>query len=100
LKQKDKILLRLQQIIEGVDNKEKIEKIDNYLFSTYKPKSFFGKTSEEIKYDKHFECCCLFISRETHADAKKMTVLQFYNALDMIKKDIEAKQKAYKRIKK
>lgn len=28
-----------------------------------------------------------------------MTVLQYYNALDTIKKEIEAKQRAYKRIK-
>lgn len=98
-KLKQKTVYVLQGIAENIDNSKKVEEIDSYLFGLYKPKSFFGKSSIEITYDKQFETSCALISKETGMDAKKMTVLQYYNTLELIKKEAEIKQKAYKRIK-
>lgn len=99
-KLKQKAIYMLQGIANGTDNSKQIAEIDSYLFSLYKPKSFFGKDSVEIIYDKQFETSCILISKETGTDAKKMTVLQYYNSLELIKKEADAKAKAYKRIKK
>lgn len=90
----------LEGITDGKDNTSEIDIIDDYLFNLHKPNSFLGSSSVEIKMDKQFESMCLVISQETNMDAKKMTVLQYYNAIDNIKKQIESKQKAYKRYKK
>lgn len=96
-KLKQKTLLKLDEIINDKDNSECIDKIECFLFSLYKPKSFYGKKSVEIKYDKQFETACMCISQETNMNAKKMTVLEFYNALSELKKQAELKAKAYKK---
>lgn len=67
------------------------------MFNMYTPKVYAGCESVEIKYDKQFENTCLLISQKVNADAKKMTVLQFYNAIENIKAQIEAEAKSLKR---
>lgn len=97
-KLKQRTLLKLQGIIENKDYSELIEQIDAALFNLHKPKIFTGKESVEIKYDKQFESACMIISQKAHMDAKRMTVLQFYNTLENIQKQTEAEMKAYKKI--
>lgn len=96
-KLKQKTLFKLDEIINDNDNSEQINKIEDFLFGLYKPKNFEGKDSVEIKYDKQFETTCMYISQETNINAKKMTVLEFYNALGELKKQAELKAKAYKK---
>lgn len=95
-KLKQKALLVLDEIINDTDNSEQIIEINEYMFSLYKPKSFYGSESVEVKHDKQFEMSCALIGQELHINAKNMTVLEFYSALDIIKKQAEAKVKAYK----
>lgn len=92
---KARTLLQLQELIEDKDNAEQIAEIEEFLFSMHKPKIFTGKDSEEIKYDKQFESACMIISQKAGMDAKKMTVLEFYNTLINIQKQIENEKKAY-----
>ena len=96
-KLKMRTLLQLQELIESKDNAEQIAELDKFLFSLHKPKNFAGKDSEEIKYDKQFESACMIISQKTGMAAKKMTVLEFYNTLVNIQKQVEAEKKAYKK---
>lgn len=96
-KLKARTQLVLEAIINDIDNKERIDAIDSLMFGMYSPKSFVGSDSVEVSYDKQFETTCLLIAQKINLDAKKMTVLQFYNALDTIKKQAEAEAKAYKR---
>jgi len=96
-KLKQKTLLKLDGIINDNDNSEQITKIDDFLFSLYKPKNFTGQDSVEVKYDKQFETTCMYISQETNLNAKSMTVLEFYNTLSELKKQAELKAKAYKK---
>lgn len=93
---KKRTILVLRQLIEDIDLSDEIQEIDDYSLSLYKPKIFFGKKSVEIQYDKQFESSCLLISKQTGCSAKSMTVLQYYNALELIKRETEAKLKAYK----
>ena len=96
-KLKQRTLLVLDSMINDTDNSEQIETIDMTMLNMHSPKSYIGSESVEIKYDKQFENTCLLIAQKTSMDAKKMTVLQFYNAVDNIKHQLEAESKSVKR---
>lgn len=96
-KLKQRTLFVLDSMINGTDNSEQIETIDMVMLNMHSPKSYIGGESVEIKYDKQFESTCLLIAQKTSMDAKKMTVLQFYNAVDNIKQQLEAESKSVKR---
>lgn len=98
-KLKNRTLLVLDSIINDTDNTEQIELIDTMMLNMYTPKVFIGSDSVEVKYDKQFESTCLLIAQKTNMDARKMTVLQFYNAIDNIKAQAEAEAKSLKKIK-
>lgn len=93
----DKLKLRTMLVLEGLinekDNAEDINAIDEFMLDLHKPKSFSGSTSIEVKYDKQFENACVLIAQKTSLNAREMTVLQFYNALDNIKQQAEKEQK-------
>lgn len=96
-KLKQRTLLVLDSIMNGTNNSEQIETIDIIMLNMHSPKSYIGSESVEVKYDKQFESTCLLIAQKTSMDAKKMTVLQFYNAVDNIKQQLEAENKSVKR---
>lgn len=96
-KLKNRTLLVLDSIINDTDNTEQIELIDTMMLNMHTPKVFIGSESVEVKYDKQFESTCLLIAQKTNMDARKMTVLQFYNAIDNIKQQLEAESKSVKR---
>ena len=96
-KLKNRTLLVLDTIINDNDNTEQIELIDAMMLNMHTPKAFIGSDSVEVKYDKQFESTCLLIAQKTSMDVKKMTVLQFYNAIDNIKAQAEAESKSLKR---
>lgn len=98
-KLKQRTIIILQGIIESKNTSEEVAGIDSYLFSLHKPKSFVGIDSVEVKCDKQFETSCMLISQKTGMRAKKMSVLEFYNALSNIEKQAEAEAKAYRKIK-
>lgn len=99
-KLKNRTLLVLDSIINDTDNAEQIELIDTMMLNMRTPKVFIGSESVEVKYDKQFESTCLLIAQKTNMDARKMTVLQFYNAIDNIKAQAEAEAKSLKKHKK
>lgn len=85
-KVRERALLQLDSILSDEDNTELIDKIEDFLVSLAKPKSFSGSKSAEIAYDKNFEEACLFLKKETGAEVDNMNVLQFYNAFEYLKK--------------
>lgn len=94
-KLKMRIILQMQEIAEDTDKASELAEIDKFLFSLHKPKNFSGRDSEEVRYDKQFESACMVISQKTGMNAKKMTVLEFYNTLINLQKQAEAERKAY-----
>lgn len=94
-KLKRRTLFVLDTVINGTDNSKQIGLIDMEALHKYKPNAFDGSSSIEVKYDKQFESTCLLIAQKTSMDAKKMTVLQFYNAIDNIKAQAEAEAKSF-----
>ena len=59
------------------------------MFAQYKPGNFDGAKSIEVEYNKQFESACLIIAQQTNLAPKTLTVLQFYSALDDIKKQLK-----------
>ena len=98
-KLKARTLLVLDSVINDTDNSEQIDAIDMIMLNMHTPKTYIGSESVEVKYDKQFESTCLLIAQKTNMDARKMTVLQFYNAIDNIKTQAEAEAKRYKKYK-
>lgn len=96
-KLKNRTLFVLDSIISGNDNSQQIEQLDSVLFGLYVPKLFLGSDSIEVKYDKQFESACLLIAQKANLSAKTMTVLEFYNALSLIKQQAENEIKKVKR---
>lgn len=98
-KLKQRTLLILESIIDDKDVDLEVEAIDIALLNAFMPSTFMGSDSVEIRYDKQFESACMIIAQKTNMDARAMTVLQFYNTLDNIKKQLEAETKGLKRTK-
>lgn len=96
-KLKARTLLVLDSVINDTDNSKQIDAIDTMMLNMHTPKTYIGSESVEVKYDKQFESTCLLIAQKTSMDARKMTALQFYNAIDNIKAQAEAKAKSLKR---
>jgi hypothetical protein len=97
---KRQMKLALSDICDDTDSSEEIEEMTRAQFKKYKPKSFSGDNSAEIAQDKQFEDMCLLLSQKLNVNAKKMTVLEFYSAVNLMKKQAEAEQKALKTNKK
>lgn len=91
---KERTRAMLSCIIEGdtEEREERVEKLTDRMITFTKPKTFTGKGSLEIEYDKQFEDMCLIISQNLHTDAKKMTVLEYYNAYQYIEKQSKAQK--------
>lgn len=93
-------MLVLQDITEGGNNeqtKQQIEQITNTLITYTKPKSYEGKESVEIKYDKQFENMCLVLSKHLHVNPKEFTVLEFFNSYEYMEDEVKRQSKAAKR---
>lgn len=88
-KLKNRILLQLDFLARGTNHDEEIAAIDNQMFAQYKPGIFDGPKSVEVEYNKQFESTCLIIAQQTSLAPKTLTVLQFYSALEDIKKQFK-----------
>lgn len=88
-----KAVFLLDSIIEETDKTESIDAIDTELFGYIKPKVFNGPKSAELAYIKDFEQACAIITKFLSIDPKKLTVFEFYNSLEIIKKQQPTKVK-------
>lgn len=85
---KEQVKAMLNCIIDGdtKENVNKVEELTDRMITYHKPKTFTGKASVEIEYDKQYEDMCLVIAKNLNVEAKKMTVLEYYNAYQYIMK--------------
>lgn len=86
---KQRILLQLDFLANGIDHDDEIQELDAKMFAKYRPSNFDGPKSIEVEYNKQFESTCLIIAQQTNLAPKTLTVLQFYSALEDIKKQIK-----------
>ena len=71
--------------IEGQDNTTEIEKIENTLLWLLPPKNYAGHDGEEVQNIKAYERACAVMHQHQSKDPKRMTVLEFYEAIDALK---------------
>lgn len=90
-------LLRLKHIITGEDVEQACKEIEIRLAMLIKPRIFSGKRSAEIAYDKQFEEMCLVLSQNLQVQPQRMTVLQFYNAFEYLKKQTKKNKRNEKK---
>lgn len=83
----------LEEIVTGADHSFKINEIDLFLLELCKPRDYAGKTGEEVKYVKRFEEMSLILTKFTGKDAKKMTVLEYYQAFTVYKAENKPKNR-------
>lgn len=88
-----KALLQLEFMEKGIDHDEEIREIAGQLVRFGKPMVFSGDKNKEILYDKNFIGCCIAIAQNLNMDAKQMTVMEYYRAIEVI----EEQQKQLKK---
>lgn len=90
---KRRTLQVLKEIIEDKVNDD-VEKITDKLVTYFHPHIFTGKESSEISFDKQYNDMCLVLSQNLNVDTSKMSVLQFYNAFEFLKKQIKEQKRS------
>ena len=91
-------VVSLEKITDG-DTEERqkmIQDLRDRLVLFIKPKVFTGHDGVEVRHDKDFETMCLMLTKETGRDAKKMTVLEYYNAYEWLAKKAKNERKKAK----
>lgn len=71
---------------------ERLHVIDEYFYSLLKPKTFWGSTGLEAKYDKGFEITCDMISQTRNRDPKQMITFEYLQTLERIREVQKAEQ--------
>jgi len=89
----------LDGIIEGRDTTEEVRKIEGEMLLFEEVKSFWNGDFE-VRFDRQYEDMCLYISGELHADAKRMTVTEYYSAYELLEKREKEMKKLRTRTKK
>ena len=85
--------MRLKSIAEGKDYDEEIEKIDSATRKDMKIKNFYGKESEEIKYEKEFDDNCIILSSYVNQPIKTLTVKEYFNLRKYVGKKASTKSR-------
>jgi len=86
-------LLMVEEVTDQVDHSEEIREIESQMVRADKPRSFGGAKNSEVIYDKNFVGCCIAIAQNLNMDAKQMSVLEYYRAIEVL----EEQQKQSKR---
>lgn len=86
----------LRNIIEhrGADEWQNVEQLTNDLLTFTNPPKFDGADNIEITTDRQFESMCLMLAQHLNIDARKYTVLAFYNAFEYLKELLKKQSKS------
>lgn len=86
-KLKQRTILVCREITEKADLSAEIYAIDKFLTDSVKPGVFYGKDSLELKYQREFEEMCFIMNQNlTNQKSKEMNVLEFYTALEVLRR--------------
>lgn len=93
---KRRTLLVLNTIIRGPSNdtQNEIDEIDEYLLELALPEKYDGPDGFEVKYIRNFEQMSAMLSQHLSRDPKKMTVLEYYQSFEYLKKHFKPKKGA------
>lgn len=79
-----RVLCQLEAIRNGGANclNAELDKSTDDVLTFYKPLQYAGSTGMEVKHDKGFESLCVALAENLHIDTKKMSVMEYYNAVE------------------
>jgi len=83
--QKRKMIAQLDQIIEGIDLTEKIEKENRRISENLQVKKFGNNEGEDVVYIKRFTKMCMRLQSTTNIDCRKLTLYDFYSLIELQK---------------
>ncbi len=83
-----KLRERILLICEGIISETNWDttQIDEYLKTFMRPRNFAGEQSAEIRHDRTFYELCYILRKDTGKDGADMTVMEFHQAMQEIKK--------------
>lgn len=70
-----------------------IEKIDDYLYKLINPMNYAGQRGAESKYITAYEEMSFILSQHTNQLPKKMTTMEYFQAWEIVKKQMKSKTK-------
>ena len=74
----------LQQLIDGVERKEDIQRITDTLMTWSRPQEFEGQANAEVQYDRQFEKVCIAMAQNLNINPKEYTVQEYFSAYEYI----------------
>ena len=80
-KQKEKILIELEMIINNEQVNEKLNNINKYFARQIKPKDFMSEVSDEVRHEKAFELNCILLSEYTNKSVREMSTKEYFTLL-------------------
>ena len=80
--------LLYREILEEDVTEEK-KRIENELYIRNKPEIYGGEKGLLIKIEKNFETNCAILYQKGYPDPKRLSVLSFYQASELIEKQAE-----------
>jgi len=90
LNRKERLLalcdLMLAKEEEKDEASKRLFKAEQALLNLFRPKNFIGTNSYEIAFEKNFQVLCHGLNSHTNKDVKRMTVLEAYSLMEMLKK--------------
>lgn len=66
--------------------KQQLLEVEKKLLRMVLPKNFSGDTSEEVSFEKNFQFLCHSLNEHTNKDVKKMSIIEVYSLIEMLKK--------------
>lgn len=89
-------LLQADSIINGTNHDAELEEVKKNLANYIRPNNFENEKTL-IEFDKQFEEMCLVLSKEFGNDIKGKSVMEFYSAYELLKKQHEELRKLNKK---
>ena len=93
---KSRTLTILDGIVKDEDFRQQVDEIDWMMIQLSRPVSFSGVENAEIEHIRTFEQLSYMISTDSSLNPKLMTVIEFFNALETIKKKLKNGRKSNK----
>lgn len=94
---KRRTLLVLERLA-GRDTRDDVAKIDEYILSLVQPQRYDGAAGMEVRFIKSFEEACTVLGQYISRNPKEMTVLEYFNALEVIRAQSKTREKQQKKV--
>lgn len=93
---KEELKERLQAIVDGIKETRRHKQIVKKITEKEKSTDY---TEWEVGYERQFEKNCAIITEQMHKDAKGMTVMEYYTAMNILADRVKEQEKRDRKLK-